>query len=72
MVTVAPVSTRVRGIPAEVPLGPAEGLPRPCAANRDSITTMPRARLLDRISLLSLVKLAEFEAAIHFALDLST
>lgn len=31
LVTIAPVTTRMRGIPVEVPLGPADGLDRPCA-----------------------------------------
>jgi Arc/MetJ family transcription regulator len=39
---VAPVTTRIRRIPAEVPLGPAEGLSRACVVNLDTITTIPR------------------------------
>ena len=42
LVTVAPVTTRVRQIPTEVPLGPAEGLPKSCVVNLDTITTIPR------------------------------
>ncbi|MDQ6713947.1 MAG: type II toxin-antitoxin system PemK/MazF family toxin [Candidatus Dormibacteraeota bacterium] len=30
LVTVAPVTTRVRGIPVEVPLSPKDGIPRDC------------------------------------------
>ena len=37
----------VRAIPAEVPLGPEDGLPRNCAANLDSMTTIPK-NLLQR------------------------
>jgi len=42
--TVAPVTTRQRGIPSEVALGPEEGLPRPCVANLDSITSDPEGQ----------------------------
>lgn len=48
-VLVAPVTTTVRGIPTEVALGPAEGLPQPCAANFDNVFTLRRERLRDRI-----------------------
>ena len=40
LVTIAPVTTRVRRIPTEVPLGPDAGLPKRCVANLDAITTM--------------------------------
>jgi hypothetical protein len=36
LVTVASVTTRIRSIPAEVPLGPEDGLPRDCVANLDN------------------------------------
>lgn len=70
LVTVAPVTTRVRGIPSEVPLGSDEGLPRACAANLDSITTIPKRSLASRISMLSPSKLAHVERALHFSLSL--
>ncbi len=70
LVTVAPVTTRVRGIPSEVPLGSDEGLPRACAANLDSIATIPKRSLASRISMLSPSKLAHVERALHFSLGL--
>ncbi len=45
LVTVAPVTTRVRPIGAEVALGRADGLPCPCVANLDTITTVPMVNL---------------------------
>lgn len=71
LVTVAPVSTTIRDIPVEVPLGPEDGLPKPCAANLDSILTIPKARLDRRIAPLSEDKLHAAEDAIRFALDLA-
>jgi mRNA interferase MazF len=70
LVTIAPVTTRVRGIPTEVPLGPSEGLPRPCAVNLDTITTIPRRTLTQSIGILAAGKLAAVEQALAFALGL--
>jgi mRNA interferase MazF len=70
LVTVAPVTTRVRGIPSEVPLGSDEGLPKACAANPDSITTIPKRSLDLRITMLPHAKRAEVDRALHFSLGL--
>lgn len=70
LVTVAPVTTRIRNIPVEVRLGSADGLPRECVINPDTITTIPQSLLADRISLFSPEKLQSLNEAIQFALDL--
>lgn len=70
LVTVAPVTTRIRRIPVEVPLGPEDGLPRACVANLDSIVTIARASLRERVASLGPEKLRAIDAAIHFALGL--
>jgi mRNA interferase MazF len=70
LVTIAPVTTRVRRIPTEVPLGPDEGLPKRCVANLDAITTIPKRALTARVVTLSLEKVAAIERALHFALAL--
>ncbi|MCH8987826.1 MAG: type II toxin-antitoxin system PemK/MazF family toxin [Chloroflexi bacterium] len=72
LVTIAPVSRRIRRIPAEVALGPEDGMPLVCAVNLDSITTIPRAGLQRHIASLSADKLRAVDAAIHFALGLET
>jgi len=72
LVTVAPVTTRIRRIPSEVNLGPEEDLPQRCVANLDTITTIAKASLRERLTTLSSDKLKEVEAAIHFALGLET
>ena len=71
-VTVVPVTRRVRGLLAEVLLGPADGLPRPCVANADNINTIPKDSLQEYITTLSAAKLEAVEAAIRFALGLET
>lgn len=70
LVTVAPVTTRVRGIPVEVPLGPKDGLPRECVANLDTVTTIPKDALRERLAVLSRSKMTAVDAALRFALGL--
>lgn len=70
LITVAPVTTRRRDIPAEVPLGPDDGMARLCVANLDAIVMVPKASLKVRITKLSPNKLQVVDAAIHFALGL--
>ena len=69
-VTVAEITTRIWNIAVEVPLGPEDGLPKQCVANLDTITTVNKRFLTDRISLLSSKKMEEIHKAIKFALDL--
>lgn len=69
-VTVAPVTTRIRNIPVEVPLGVEHGLPRSCVVNLDSLVTIARSRLEREIAKLDLEKMTAIEDAIRFALDL--
>ena len=70
LVIVAPVTTRVRGIPAEVPLGPEDGLPRACVANLDAIYTISKRQVDTHISDLGIEKMQAVDTAIHFALGL--
>ncbi len=70
LVTVAPLTTRVRGIPVEVPLGPDDGLPKHCVANLDSLVTIPKARLTRRLSRLGSSRMRAVEEALRFALGM--
>ena len=70
LVTVAPVTTRIRHIPSEVPLGPEDGLPKACVANVDLITTIAKSSLHERLTSLSTEKLTSVDAAIRFALGM--
>ena len=70
LVTVAPVTTRIRHIPVEVPLGPADGLPQPCVVNLDTILTIAKVSMREHLATLSTEKLRAVEAAIRFALAL--
>lgn len=68
--TVVPVTRTVRGIPTEVPIGPAEGLPKSGVANADEIVTIPRDLVRARIGALPTATLAELDEALRFALAL--
>ena len=70
-VTVMEVSRTVRSIPTEVPLGKREGLPQRCAANADTLVTIPKTWLDSRIARLSDDKLAALDQALRFALGLA-
>lgn len=70
LVMVAPLTTRIRGIPSEVPLGDEDGVPRPCVVNLDTIATIARASLRERLTTLTADKLKEVEKALHFSLGL--
>ena len=51
-VTVAEVTSTIRGIPVEVELGPEDGLPKKCVVNLDTIATIRKDLLIERIALL--------------------
>ncbi len=66
--TVAPITSTMRGIPSEVFLGPAEGLPAECAVNLDHLQTVPKSNLGVRIGALSPDRMSEVQRAVAFAL----
>jgi mRNA interferase MazF len=69
-VTVVEVSTIIRGIASEVPLGTRDGLPRKCVANADNIVTIPKGWLDERITALPAEKVALFDEALRFSLGM--
>jgi len=69
-ITVALVTRVARNIPVEVPLGPEDGMPQQCVVNLDDIFTIPKARLAERITMLSPEKITAVTRAVSFALDL--
>jgi mRNA interferase MazF len=69
-VTIAVITTRVRNIPVEVPLGPEEGLSKPSVVNLDEINTIGMSLLDRHLATLSSSKMDEVNRAIRFALDL--
>lgn len=70
-VTVALVTTTIRHIRTEIPLGLEDGLPKSCVVNLDDLFTVEKSRLRQFIAHLSSEKMAMVDAAITFALALS-
>jgi mRNA interferase MazF len=70
LVMVAPLTTSIRGIPSEVSLGNEDGVPRVCVVNLDTIATIAKATLRERLTALSAEKLKAVEQALHFSLGL--
>lgn len=69
-VTVAEITTNIRDIPVEVRLSKDDGLPKICVANLDTIITIRKELLRERICLLSSSKILQIDNAIKFALSL--
>jgi len=69
-ISVPEVTTQIRGIPVEVALGPEDGLPKRCVANLDTIVTIRKELLIERITMLRNEKVEQIDAAIKFALSI--
>lgn len=66
-VLVAPATRRVRRIHTEVELGPEDGMPEPCVLTLDNVQPMPKALLVERITTLSPLRLAQLCRALGVA-----
>jgi mRNA interferase MazF len=71
-VTVAPVTSTIRGVPSEVLLDESDGMKKPCAVNLHSMITVSQQRLGKRVARLSSVRLAEICAAARFSMGCDT
>ncbi|MGH2661843.1 MAG: type II toxin-antitoxin system PemK/MazF family toxin [Actinomycetota bacterium] len=70
-VVAAPVTTTVRGIRSEVPLGPEEGLRVECVASCDSLYTVVKEVLDPRpVGSLGAAKLMLLDSAFRYALEI--
>lgn len=69
-ITVADITTRVRGLDAEVPLTAGDGMPRACVVNLDNLATVPRRVLVERVTTLGQRRMAEVNRALHHALGM--
>lgn len=69
-VTVAPITTTIRGLSTEVLLGPANGLEEACAVACDHVTTIPVPALGRQVGYLLDEQEATLTNAIHAAFDL--
>ena len=69
-VTVAPITTTVRGLSTEVAVGPANGIGHESVVSCDNIVTIDKNALGDRIGYLFAAQELLLTAAIHAAFDL--
>lgn len=69
-VTAVLVTSTIRGHPAEVQLGPENGLDYESVANCDNAITLPKSRLLRRRGSLRGEQLSQLNSALAFALGL--
>ena len=69
-VTVAPITSTVKGLSSEVPVGPAEGLDHACAISLDNVLTIPSSRLGRTLGLLGPAQEKALARAIVLAYDL--
>lgn len=69
-VTVAPITSTVRGLSTEVPVGPANGLDHPSVVSCDNVVTVPAAALGRQIGRLLPEQEVALTAALHAAFDL--
>ena len=72
-VTVAPITSTVRGVPSEVVLSEEDGMKTPCAVNLHNAVTVSQHRLGKRVAQLNSLRMNEICAALRFSLgcDLS-
>ncbi len=68
VVTVAPLTSVIRGIPSEVVLGVVDGLSRESAVNLDHLQAVPKTRIGAVITRLNTGRLDEVQLALLFAL----
>jgi mRNA interferase MazF len=67
-VTVAPVTSTVRGVPSEVLLDEEDGMKRPCVVNLHNAVTVSQQRLGRRVARLGARRMDEVCAALRFSL----
>jgi len=67
-VTVAPITSAIRGVPSEVLLGEEDGMKAPCAVNLHNAVTVSQKRLGRRVTQLGLRRMGEICAAVRFTL----
>ncbi len=67
-VTVAPITSTIRGVPSEVALDETDGMKGQCAVNLHNAITVSQGRLGKRVARLSEDRQSELCAALRFSL----
>jgi mRNA interferase MazF len=66
--TIAPITSAIRGVPSQVILREEDGMNTQCAVNLHNLTTVSQDRLGRRVAQLSSARMNEICAALHFSL----
>ena len=67
-VTVAPITSTIRGVPSEVVLSDEDGMKAPCAVNLHNAVTVSQDRLGRRVTQLRSSRMDDICAALRFSL----
>ena len=67
-VTVAPITSTIRGVPSEVLLGVEDGMKAACVVNLHNAITVSQARLGRRVTRLDSSRMGQICAALRFSL----
>jgi mRNA interferase MazF len=70
-VTVAPITSTIRGVPSEVALDIQDGMKGPCAINLHNAVTISQQRLGRRVAHLSSDRMQQVCSALRFSLGCS-
>jgi mRNA interferase MazF len=67
-ITVAPITSRLRGVPSEVALGIEDGMKQDCAINLHNVVTVPKEAIGAVVARLGEERMRQVCGAIGFAL----
>jgi mRNA interferase MazF len=67
-ITVAPITSSIRGVPSELAVGPEDGLKQPCAVNLHNVLTVSKTDVGRRVGQLGDERMREVCRALGFAL----
>jgi mRNA interferase MazF len=67
-VTVAPITSTLRGVPSEVALGPEDGMKQECAVNLHNLVTISQGDVGKRLARLGPTRMREVCDALDFSL----
>ena len=67
-VTVAPITSTIRGVPSEVVLSEEDGMKAPCAVNLHNAVTVSQQRLGRQVARIGSLRMREVCTALRFSL----
>jgi mRNA interferase MazF len=67
-VTIAPITSTIRGVPSEVAIGPEDGMKQPSAVNLHNVQTVTKGAIGRRVAQLGNERMHEVCRALAFAL----